>query len=192
MSIHLPELHIITETDIIDVQVDVEEVDLILNLNTPDTILQQSYFPEPVIILPDSVPDANSLLDHREQIRLLQYVPNKSPEMYRYYHLPSTQQKILSEVESYFINSNKFAFVNNMYPYTLPPGVAQYIAWMKEMNTQRRDTAEFIAKCIKYLNVNLDIVIIFERPIAKTTVKMIKGSFPVYRHVHVWWQDRNC
>ncbi|MCB1192396.1 MAG: hypothetical protein KDK90_18260 [Leptospiraceae bacterium] len=189
MTLHLPSLHIISENDVAAISVSLMEVDSILSMNTPDELLVQSDFPQPTIILPQSIPDANSLFAHREDVRMLRYVPNKSPEMHKYYHLESTQAKMPTEVESYFLNSKNFAFATNMYPYTLPPEMVQYITWMKRLDTPRRDTAQFIAKCVKLLNIAVEKLILFERPINKTTVKMIKGSFPLYRHVHVWWEQ---
>lgn len=186
----------LTEHDLKDVVVPVSIIDEICRLNTPDEILDREIFNPPEIIRPASVSTSDELFARRAQIRVLTLVPEKTREMYDHYHghakdeegRQKQQLALAREVETYFNCNNNFAFVPNYYPYNLPLHVYQYIAWMKNMDTPRRDTAEFIAKCLNKLEIQTDNVIVFERSL-KTTVQRVRGSFPVYRHVHVWIRE---
>ena len=205
--------YMLIESDVSGISVAKWEVDMVQILNTPDDVLSRDTFAKPTVIFPSTYPDADSLFAEsekirlfpsaeslftaREDIRMLRLVPHKSRSMYKFYHGYANndaeklahQAVLAQEVETYFEKTPNFAFVRNMYPYALPPGIDQYIAWMKKMDTPRRQTAEFIAKCVKKLDVEPYDLIVFERSL-RTSVKMVKGSFPVYRHVHVWMRSK--
>ncbi len=176
--------HILVEEDVSGVTVADWEIDMVQTLNTPDEVLTREEFRRPTVIISQNMPNADALFGCREDIRMLRLVPNKLKPMYDWYH-SHTRDQLAHQVEEYFQHTTNFAFVRNMYPYDLPPGIDQYIAWMKNMDTPRPDTAIFIAQCARKLDVETYDLIVFERSL-KTSVKMVRGSFPVYRHVHVW------
>lgn len=191
--------YMFVDADVADIVVSDAAVNQILQLNTPDELLGRDVFQTPVVIRPDTVANGLELLAHRDSIRRLELVPEKTQEMYDKYHgytarddkaaRLARQRELAVEVEKYFEHTRNFAFVRNMYPYNLPPDIKQYIAWMKQMDTPRIEAAKFIAQCLQKLDVSVDDTIIFERSL-KTSVDRVRGSFPVYRHIHVWLVER--
>lgn len=181
----IPGATIITQVDVRQIAVPDLEIDQILALNTPDEILATEIFTKPTIIRPDTIPDSAALFAARDAVRNLQLVPNKTKEMYDWYH-SHTQEQLAQEVEVLFQQTENHILAPNGYPYALPLDIDQRIVWMKVWDTPRRDTAKFIAQCARIFGIDSSKYLIFERPLMKNKVPMVGGSFPVYRHVHMW------
>lgn len=186
-------LQLLVDADVADVIVTDQFVAQVLLLNTPDEILSRDEFNVPEIIRPDNIPTSKELFSNRDRIRRLELVPEKTQDVYDKYHgyakdksgRQARQTDLVREVEKFFTYANDFALVPNMYPHNLPLDIKEYIVWMRNMDTPRRDSARFIAQCIQKMDVPLDDLILFERSL-KTAVQRVRGSFPVYRHIHMW------
>lgn len=163
--------------------VEARHIQTVSKLMTSKDILRQREFEKPHVINPFDYPDFASLLSKRHDIRNLKLVPIKTDEDYVKYHTYSkTQLKTL--VDSYYGNS-LMAFSENAFPYFLPKDVGQYIAWIKDDSLADSEVINFIAKLMNFFKKDENEVILFERPLM-TSAKYVRGTMPVYRHVHMW------
>src|SRR5574343_133120 len=161
-------------------------IDKILDIMTPQEILDLTEFGVANPILPERFPTFDDLNVRRGSIRNLSLLPVKSDELRAHYHTFSREDLARNLREQ--IGDAKFMFSKNDYPYLVPSNTAQYIIWINDPLTPRVEVAEFIATVVKERNFKLHDLILFERPLGVTT-KLVKGSFPLIRHIHLWTRD---
>ena len=146
-------------------------------LLTPPHILNKLEHDNPFIIFPDDFKSFDELLQCREDIRDLRLVPIKSDEMQIKYH-SIDKADLLSSIN---FENEDILFMQNNFPYMLPNDLNQMIIWIKE-GTLEEKVIEFIEEKITLYGED---VILFERPFNIKT-KLVKGSFPLVRHIHFW------
>jgi len=146
-------------------------------LLTPPHILNKLEHDNPFIIFPEDFKSFNELLQCREDIRDLRLVPIKSDEMQIKYH-SIDKADLLSSIN---FENEDILFMQNNFPYMLPNDLNQMIIWIKE-GTLEEKVIEFIEEKITLYGED---VILFERPFNIKT-KLVKGSFPLVRHIHFW------
>lgn len=146
-------------------------------LLTPPHILNKLEHDNPFIIFPEDFKSFNELLQCRKDIRDLRLVPIKSDEMQIKYH-SIDKADLLSSIN---FENEDILFMQNNFPYMLPNDLNQMIIWIKE-GTLEEKVIEFIEEKITLYGED---VILFERPFNIKT-KLVKGSFPLVRHIHFW------
>jgi hypothetical protein len=164
-----------------------ESIRSILDLMTPAEILTGSDFSLPEAIHPDEYCSFDKLLAARDRIRRLELVPIKDDEGYAFYHAQS-KESLVRMVEQYFVNG-PIVSVRNAFPYALPTDVGQWLMWLKDPSTSRNVIAERVKKMLERRNLTMNDLILFERPL-HTKSKLVRGTFPEYRHIHVWLRER--
>ncbi len=164
-------------------EADMSLVSSLLELMTPEEILLKSEFEKPFVISPEEFLSFDDLLSVRDEIRNLRLLPVKSESEYQRYHSNSLA-KLRDEVVEYF-DDTPFAFAENAFPYDIPQDVIQGITWLKDDSIPREKIAFFIANILGLMGKNDNEVILFERPLL-TSTKLVRGSMPSFRHVHVW------
>ena len=157
--------------------------DGILSLLTPADVLERTEFELPEVIVPWNFPNFEALLARREDIRVLRLLPVKNDEEYKRYH-DQSKESLVSGVERY-LAEGQIALAPNQFPYFMPDDTSQNIVWMRNPNTSNEDLARFLASLMRLFDVSLDRVIFFERPM-QTTSKLVRGTLPQYRHIHMW------
>jgi hypothetical protein len=155
----------------------------IQNLMTPQEILEKDIFEEPYIILPEDFKRFNDLLKYREEIRTLKLVPFKEKVMHEKYNSLDKGQ-LFTEVQQYFFDKN-IVVKDNLYFYLLPYDCTQQLIWIKDKSISTQEIVEFISSVIEENHLNLNDIILFERPLG-IKAKYIKGTFPQIRHIHFW------
>lgn len=162
-------------------------IEQVLELMTPREILELSEFEQALPILPERFPTFDHLVMHRGAIRNLSLLPVKSDEMRAYYNsLPKDQlySRVLEIMED-----RRFTLAENEYPYLTPPDTEQSIIWVKDQLEDHKSVAKFINEVIDAFEIPLADVILFERPL-QTATKLVKGTFPMVRHIHLWTRRR--
>lgn len=175
--------NIIRDTDLEDIPDDPELTEHILNIMTPPEILLGREFIKPGIINPQIYPDFHSLMTDREKVRNLELLPVKTEEEYVRYHqqVPADLEKQVKDI----LGSSKIALASNLFPYWLPEDLEQSLVWVADPSTKRNEIAGFIAKVMSVLKINMEQVILFERPVNIET-KLVRGTFAAVRHIHFW------
>lgn len=158
-------------------------IERILQLMTPPQVLEKTEFEHAFPILPERFPTFEDLIVWREQIRDLILLPVKSDEMRAYYK--TLDKNALAKDVWKWLANERFIIKTNEFPYMVPEGTLQFIIWIKDPNESREDVAEFIKIIVESNSWKLEDLILFERPIGITT-KLVKGTFPLIRHVHLW------
>jgi hypothetical protein len=154
-------------------------------LMTPKLILERTEFEKPFIITPNEFVDHQTMLGNREDIRDLKLVPVKDDATHRAYN--NTDKDSLLSTIMPLLDSSDMVLAPNLFPYWLPADTDQRLLWIKEKDTSDEKIFDFIARCVNFLNLPLDSLILFERPLA-TQSKLVKGSFPHLRHIHFWFK----
>ena len=148
---------------------------------TPQELLSLTEFPVPRVINHTTHLNFNSLWLHRNSIRTLQLLPHKTDEMRAHYQ---AQNKNMLLQNLYDVMGNDdILFADNDFPYALPSDVKQQILWIRSI-----DEAElpfYLAIFLQYLDKTPSDLILFERSVA-TQTKMVRGTFPQMRHIHIW------
>lgn len=153
-------------------------------LMTPNRILTSSVFDaEPEVITPATIPDADTLLRRRNDVRDLKLLPVKNHEIHELYNSQRDDPKLVDEIKGY-LDGEPMVLAPNKFPYRLPPGIEQYLVWI-DTSFDYLDVEGFIACCLKYFNVTPNELILFERSLT-TTAKLVKGTFRSVRHIHFW------
>lgn len=147
-------------------------------LLTPKCILEKEDFDQPYVILPNDFKSFDDLYELKHLIRDLKLVPIKSDDIHKKYHSVN-KEDLLNSID--FGKSNVI-LRENEFPYLLPKDISQNIIWIKE-NTAQEEVLKFIIDKIS----KIDKVILFERPL-NIKIKLIKGSFPHIRHIHLWFK----
>jgi len=137
--------------------------------------------PEPILV--PNYPSFDDLLARRRSIKNLQLVPLKSDTMYAYYHT-FTKEQLAAEVDAYFQRS-LILLADNAYPYDLPTDTKQRIVWCASPLVDRSSVMKFIARCVMHLKLDVNEIILFERPLNVTT-RLVRGTVPQFPHVHLW------
>ena len=153
-------------------------------LLTSTEVLQQNEFELPKVIHPNSYRSFNSLLLHRDEIRDLKLVPVKDDVLHASYNAIRDDRKLVDDLLA-LIRGDEFVLAPNKYPYHLPPGVEQYILWLRTPLAPRIELVTFITQAMLFFQIEHDDIILFERPIGVKS-KLVKGTFSAIRHVHVW------
>lgn len=168
---------------------------------TPLDVLSRESFEPPKVIHPKRYLNFNSLLLNRAAISRLELVPVKSDAMQAHYH--SFDREVLRAEVAKLVGSEVMLLAPNQFPYDLPADVEQHIVWFNQaeweldialkFDDRHRSRTEwaqarmtcFIAQVMVKLELDLDDIICFERPLGITT-KLVRGSFPHYKHSHLW------
>ena len=158
-------------------------LDRILQIMTPEQVLEKTEFERAFPILPERFPTFDDLITWRPQIRDLILLPVKSDEMRAYYKTLDKNELAKDVWES--IGDRDFLFAENEFPYMVPESTKQFIIWVRHPLQSRENVAEFIASVVTENDFRLEDLILFERPLGITT-KLVKGTFPLIRHVHLW------
>jgi hypothetical protein len=151
-------------------------------LLTPRGVLEQRDFPRPFVIRPIEFPSFEKLLEHRDEIRDLKLVPVKDEVTHVIYN-NQKKEDLLKDVLDWMRDS-KTLIMPNQFPYWLSDDVNQSLLWVKEGATDD-DVFEFLRDCAYHFQLDLDRVIMFERPLNVTST-LVKGTFPQMRHIHLW------
>lgn len=177
-------MDIITKNKLSDIVISESEIADIQKLTTPKEILEFDVYPRPKIISPEVFTSFDSILPFKDKIRKLTLVPIKDDNMHAIYNSTTDKSVLIEELNKYFSISEIF-LLENQFPYWLPNDLEQNIIWIKNSEISEKEILEFITKCAKYLNTDINKLILFERPL-KTTSLLVKGTFPAYRHIHFW------
>lgn len=165
-------------------RVDPRTVIAIRDLMTPPEIVNAETFQfEPEVISPTTAPDAAALLRRRADVRNLTLLPVKEHVMHETYNSQRNDPRLVEEIIDY-LGGEPYAIADNKFPYRLPPGIEQYIVWI---NPQRNAGGVdfFMAECLSHFNLTTDSLILFERS-SKTSMKLFKGTFKSFHHIHFW------
>lgn len=154
----------------------------ILDNLTSKEILSKTEFEKPDIITPVSYNNFKELLLRKDKIKNLELVPIKNDEIHEYYN--SINKDILIHLLEEEFGNEQIILLKNQYEYWLPNDVMQYIIWMKD-GIHELDVIFFIKRCLQYFRLDLNEVILFERP-RNITSKLVKGTLTNYRHIHFW------
>lgn len=158
-------------------------IDKILDLLTSEEVLNSKEFIKAYPILPENFKDFEELLKWKDYVKNLILLPIKSDEM-RAFYKEQDKNILAKDILSNF-NDSDIIYKLNEFPYMTPDGTRQYIIWIKDKNMSRIDIAKFILKISIELKINLDKTILFERPL-NIENKLIKGTFPQIKHIHLW------
>lgn len=147
---------------------------------TPMELLKQRDFDQPLIISPDHFQSFESLYKYRDLIRDLRLVAIKDDQMYKKYH--ETDRSEHSKNIRRLMKGYNIIITDDQFPNWLSGDIRQRLIWIKPKikNTQ---VVEFISQTLQREEINE--FILFERPNNSVT-KLIKGSVPTIRHVHLW------
>jgi hypothetical protein len=179
-----PAIEVLKSTSIASLVADLKLLRSIsVELNKIQEIAKSSIEAEAKMILPDNFSDYQSLLNKRQEIQQLLWLPVKTNEDRAEYHkIP--KQVLIDNVNSLLSNAN-VKISKNTYPYFLPPSVGQYIVWVSDNSSK----SEIISQIFSFLKLckikNVTDVIIFERP-RKSDRLLVKGTLPEIRHLHLW------
>lgn len=133
-------------------------------------------FEKPLIISPMIYDSFEKLYDNRQQIIELKLVPIKHDNMHKIYH--EVDHNFLAEELRQRFEKNEIFLLDNKFPYWLPEDINQQIIWINH-NTDN-------LRVFNFLNtLSNQKAIVFERPLNVKT-PLVKGSFPLYRHIHFW------
>lgn len=149
---------------------------------TPADILSKIEFEKPEIITPVSYNNFEELLLQKNKIKNLELVPIKNDEIHVFYN--SINKELLANFLKEEFGNDDIILLRNQYQYWLPEDVSQYIIWMKD-EVGELDIIRFIKNCLCYFRLNLEDIILFERP-RNIKSYLVKGTFPIYRHIHFW------
>jgi len=158
-------------------------IDQLLNLMTPQELLDKTELEKAFPIIPEQFPTFDDLLAYRTSIRDLRLLPVKSDLMRAYYH--TLDQDLLAWQVLNLLEDDDFKLAKNEYPYVVPEGTDQYIFWIQDNYAPRDIIAWELQKIVIDRGFKLDDLILFERPMKATTL-LVKGTFPLVRHMHVW------
>lgn len=175
--------NVLKVSDVIGYSFDPEITRGITYLMTPDEILHQRDFPKPEVIDPFKYSNFDSLIGRRDDIRYLRLLPVKSGEEYTRYH--DVSKELLEGFILDYLKDSKLTMAINRFPYWLPEDLGQYIIWASNPYTPNLEIAEFIARIMPLVGLSLYEIILFERP-KNITQKLIRGTFPDIRHIHLW------
>ena len=168
------------------------EVNEIVDLMTPQEILDLTDFGRARPILPENFKTFDDLLSSRGAIRYLSLLPVKSNEMRAAYKAISKDQ--LEQEVNELLKDRSFVCATNKYPYVLPMGTKQYLIWVKDKNASREEIAKFIMHVVEVLNeqnqwnITPGTMILFERPLGIDKM-LIQGTFSQVRHIHLWIKE---
>lgn len=166
----------------------------------PELLLPGAVLPKPEKILPNIFPNYPALVKARDEIRRLRWLPVKSNEDRAAYNAIRGSVSILAEVEK-MIGPSGLVLAVNKYPYFLPPGTKQYIAWIRDEIEPDRVTHFLTHSAIvltssitreaqvNMVTPDLTNLIMFERP-RHIQSPLIRGTFPAIRHVHLWTHEK--
>lgn len=154
-------------------------VQSIQSLMTPKHIMCSQEHEQPFIIFPHDFKSFNDIFSVRFLIRDLKLVPIKSDEMQLKYH-SIDKTELLKSIN---FGDKDIILLENQFPYQLPNDVGQKIIWIKP-DVSEETVIDFIQQKIAIYGDN---IILFERP-SNIKTKLVKGSFPLLRHVHFWHQ----
>ena len=175
--------NVLKVSDVIGFSFDPEITREIAQLMTPDEILHQRDFPKPEVINPLKYPNFDSLIGRRDDIRNLRLLPVKSDDEYvRYHGIP---KELLGGFISDYLKDSKLTIAINRFPYWLPEDLGQYIIWASNPHTPNLEIVEFIARIMPLAGLSLEEIILFERP-KNINQRLIRGTFPDIRHIHLW------
>jgi hypothetical protein len=162
------------------------QVEMITDLMTDrETRTGAKILPEATMITPQYAGSFRELLERREDIRCLRFLPVKTDEMRALYK--SADEFGLSRELRVSMGMARLACASNRFPYFLPPDVDQQIIWLRHDDISDYEIARFISYILKVKGIRQEELILFERPPWHMTDQLlIKGTFPHFRHIHMW------
>ncbi len=149
---------------------------------TPRKIVKQIKFEKPFIISPNIFGSFEDLYEVRDKIRNLEYVAVKDDAMYKHYHTFDRVQLSNDIKKQFKIQQSKVLILPNQFPDWLPEDVNQRVAWIKA-RTPNEEALRYILAMLH--EERIEKFILFERPL-NTSTKLVKGSIPQIRHIHIW------
>lgn len=173
----------ITQAQVESITPTAQLINSLKSLMTPKEIIEKTEFERPRVIHPSLYPDFASLLSDREEIRNLRLLPAKSEEEYQRYHSYSQQE--LTSLVTQSIGKNRLVYALNQFPYLMPDDTEQGIVWIGKKTVKDEQTIGFIAQLMVHMEKTTDEVILYERPLL-TESKLVRGTIPSYRHIHMW------
>lgn len=160
-----------------------ELISQVMDIMTPDEILHAAIS-EPETFTSLSHPTFDSLLVVRDRIRRLELAPKKNDEYYFTYYSKLDKEQ-LKRITYGYVANDPFALELNLFPDDLPPDLEAYTLWIKNKDTPRREIANYISDVMTGLNIGINEVILFEKPITSKT-KFIEPSMQNLRHIHMF------
>ena len=151
-------------------------------LMTPKSVLQSTDFTTPDVIRPIEFSSFKEIEKYREEIRTLKLVPIKNDEIHEKYN--ALDKDVLAKDITKMFKDSPIVLTHNEFPYWLPEDLEQGLVWIHE-GVDEDEVISFIAKAAWTLRINLNDLIIFERPLATKSI-LVKGTFPHFRHIHFW------
>jgi len=152
------------------------------SLMTPKSVLSKKNFVRPFVIRPQEFPNFETLVAHRDEIRDLRLVPVKDEETHDRYNSIDKDALMRDLLET--MGESRMVLMPNEFPYWLPEDVDQNIMWVKD-GTSDLDVAKFLGWLVQSFELPNEHIIIFERPF-NVDAALVKGTFPLMRHIHVW------
>lgn len=157
---------------------------------TPRKLLKKTEFDRPLIISPLEFKSFDDLYKYRKEISELRLVPVKDDAMYHHYHTfdrVKLAQDIKEQLHKEFVEwRNQALLLPNQFPDWLPEDVNQRVLWIKD----RCSNEKALRILMHHLhNERISRYIIFERPLG-TKTKLVKGSIPQIRHIHLWTKKK--
>ncbi len=175
--------NVLRPSDVEGIPVDPVILAQIPSLMTPRQLLELTEFDPPQIITPDLYPSFADLIRDREKVKTLGLLPIKTDYEYQRYKIQPRDQ-LLERVKGY-LGDEPLALAPNVFPYFLPADLRQYLVWVRDHEVAEVAVNEFIAKAMNVYSLGVDELILFERS-TRTKAKVVKGTFPEYRHIHFW------
>lgn len=163
-------------------------VDEIMQLMTPQEVLDRLEH-EAEVISPQRYSTFDALFHERRRIRDLELVPIRDQKSYtKYMNMP--RELFIELVKTHYVNSSKLSLVSELFPSDLSADVDQRVIWIRDINIDNREVAQFIAAVMLVHELTLDDVIFFERSRVSNT-EFVRAAVPEYRHIHVWMRKKS-
>lgn len=175
--------NVLRPSDVEGIPVDPILLAQIPSLMTPQQLLELTEFGNPQVITPDLYPNFETLVADREKVRVLGLLPIKTEYEYQRYKMQPRDQ-LLERVKGY-LGDESIALAPNVFPYALPADLRQYLVWVRDHDVAEVAVNEFIAKAMTVHSLTPRDLILFERS-TRTRARIVRGTFPEYRHIHFW------
>lgn len=143
----------------------------------------------PQIIRPSLVHNFDDLVNYRNEIRRLELVPVKTPEVHDLYN--GLDKTMLLRGLREAMGDEPIVMLENQYPYALPPDTNQYLIWYDQNSwvNSRELIAAFLGILLTHMEVEPNDFVSFERPLTGNA-KLIRGTFRQLNHLHLWTRKR--
>jgi hypothetical protein len=117
------------------------------------------------------------LMENRERIRMLQFMPIKDDDVRARYN-SLDKDELARPILEQFASGIRMLTQENKFPYALGADVSQWLVWLDDDWSHEQAHPQIVK------TFGTDIVS-FERN-RQAEGKLLKGTFPRIRHIHVW------